>query len=120
MSEERPKIKLADWHKLASDKFGNDARHWKFICPICKTPQTAQDFINAGVPEADAKTSIAVECIGRWLPNSEKAFGEKKRKKGVPCNYAGYGLFKLNPVPVLFEDGTVFNAFDFYEDKKND
>lgn len=117
MNEPKPKILLKDWHALATEKFGKDARHWKFVCPVCKTEQTAQDFMNAGVAEDDAKSSIAVECIGRWLPksDSQKAFGDKKRKKGVPCDYAGYGLLKLNPVPVEFEDGTVFNAFDFAE-----
>lgn len=120
MNEDRPKIKLEDWHKLATEKFGENARHWKFVCPVCHTPQTAQDFINAGVPEEDAKTSIAVECIGRWLREKQMAFDNRKGKikKGQPCNYAGYGLFKLNPVPVEFEDGKVFNAFDFYEDVK--
>ncbi len=118
MSEARPNILLKDWHKMASDRFGENARNWRFICPICKTPQSAQDFIDAGVDEETAKTSIAVECIGRFLPEKQKAIGEKKIIKGQPCNYAGYGLFKLNPVPVEFEDGKVFNAFDFYEDVK--
>lgn len=117
MAEPRPKIKLEDWHKLASKKFGKNARHWKFICPVCETPQTAQDFIDAGAPEEEAKTSIAVECIGRWLPEKQKAFDSRQGKivKGQPCDYAGYGLFALNPVPVEFEDGKIFHAFDFHE-----
>lgn len=118
-NENMQPIPLARWHEMARELFGNDARHWRFVCPVCNTIQTAQDFIDAGCPEDEAKMSIAVECVGRWLPKekSQKAFGENRDGffKGKPCDFAGYGLFKLNPIPVLFEDGKIMNAFAFAE-----
>jgi hypothetical protein len=32
---------------------------------------------------------------------------------GGPCNYAGGGLFRLNPVTVVDPDGIENHAFDF-------
>lgn len=123
MSKEKLQaIPLHEWHEKASKLFGKEAKNWRFVCPICKTVQTAQDFIDVGVLEETAKTSIAVECIGRFIPKkqSQKAFECKKMIQGTPCDYTGYGLFKLNPVPVLFDDGKIFNAFSFDEAVKDE
>lgn len=114
MTDKIDPVTIEEWHKKARELFGDQARHWKFVCPICNTVQSGQDFVDAGVSQDTAESSIAVECIGRFLPEKQKAF-EGKVIKGKPCNYAGYGLFKLNPVPVLFEDGKIFNAFAFAE-----
>lgn len=116
-SNEIKPIPLSEWHAKARELFGEKARYWRFICPACKTVQTGKQFMDAGCSEEEAKNSIAVECIGRWLSKekSQKAFGEKKRIQGKPCDYAGYGLFKLNPVPVLFDDGKIFHVFAFDE-----
>ncbi len=106
-----------EWLNKAKRLYGDNSGEWKFICPICKTPQTAQDFVKAGATKEQASTSIANECIGRWLPNKQKAIGEKKVIKGQPCNYAGYGLFKLNPVEVIMDDGRKITAFDFADEE---
>lgn len=116
------KIKHDEWQKKATRLYGEDAWDWKFKCPVCETVQTAKDFINAGASKEDASTSIAKECIGRYLEVKQKAFGDRKKNafiKGEPCNYAGYGLLKLNPVEVEFEDGTTHNAFDFADEEKD-
>jgi len=107
----------SEWLDKAKRLYGKNAGDWKFKCPVCQTVQTAQDFVRAGLSKEEASTSIAQECIGRHLQNKEKAFGEKKRKKGVPCDYAGYGLFKLNPVEIIMDDGTKYNAFDFADEE---
>lgn len=110
---EKVAIPVAEWRKKGSELFGEDMKQWRFVCPICKTPQTIQDFVNAGVHKEAAGSSIAQECIGRYLPGSQKAISATKVIKGKPCNYAGYGFFKLNPVAVELEDGEVLLAFDF-------
>lgn len=110
-------IKHEDWLKKAARLYGENAGDWNFICPICKTPQTGKDFVKAGLTKEQASTSIANECIGRFLPEKQKAIGEKKIVKGRPCNYAGYGIFQLNPVEIEFEDGTIRNAFDFADEE---
>ena len=108
-------MKHNEWLEKAQRLYSENAVNWKFKCPVCETVQTGNDFINAGSTKEQARKSIAVECIGRWLPEKQKAFGDRKGKikKGEPCDYASYGLFNLNPVAVEFEDGTIFNAFDF-------
>ncbi len=113
-------MKHQAWLDKAKRLYGENAGDWKFKCPVCETVQTANDFVKAGASKEDASTSIANECIGRWLPNKQKAFGDRKKdkfSKGKPCNYAGYGLLQLNPVIVEFEDGTTRNAFDFADDE---
>ena len=111
-------MKHEEWLKKAARLYGENAGDWKFICPACETPQTAKDFVNAGLTREQASISIANECIGRHLPEKQKAIGEKKIIKGNPCNYAGYGLFQLNPVEIEFEDGTIRKAFDFADEEK--
>ncbi len=70
-----------EWLNKAKRLYGDNAGEWKFICPICKTPQTAQDFVKAGATKEQASESIANECIGRWLPEKQKAIGEKRLSK---------------------------------------
>ena len=43
----------------------------------------------------------AVSCVGRYLNNPHDAFQPGKQ----PCNYAGYGLIRINPVVVQGGDG---------------
>ena len=110
-----PPIPIADWRAEAKKRFGPDMRKARFVCPVCKIVTTAQEWI-----DVKAQDAIAFSCIGRWRPNSKDAF-PLTRKKGAPmsfsgsgpCNYAGGGLFQLNPVSVVYEDGTVGRYFAF-------
>lgn len=106
-----------EWTKKAIELFGETGREWRFVCPICKTIQKGQDFIDAGCSKEDAAKLVGSSCIGRQLPKikCQKAFGEKKLIKGMPCDYAGYGFFQLNPVQVQFEDGEIVTVFAFDE-----
>lgn len=91
---------IVEWHDEAKRLFGNNPSDWKFICPSCGHVASVKDWKDAGAEDA----AIAVSCVGRYLPQKKEAF----EKKGGPCNYAGYGLIRLNPVNVA---GT--EAFDF-------
>ena len=116
-------MKHHEWLEKAKKLYGENPGDWKFKCPICHTIQTAKDFVNAGLSKEEASTSIAQECIGRYLPEKQKAFGDRKKDKfvkGVPCNYAGYGLFKLNPIEIIMDDGTKYQAFDFADKEKEE
>ena len=99
-------VELADWRAEAAQRFGADSMAWRFVCPICKHVACAQDWKNAGAPDG----TIAFSCVGRYLPNPRGAFDGKG---AGPCNYAGGGLFRLNPVKVVCPDGTEIRAFEF-------
>lgn len=89
-----------EWLQRGREMFGDDQSKWAFVCPSCGHVATVQDYKDAGAPAG----AIAYSCIGRYLKDSEEAFVPGKG----PCNYAGGGLFRINPVEV---DGN--QVFDF-------
>ena len=92
-----------EWQAKGEQLFGTDIMRWKFICPSCGHIASVQDWKDAGAPEG----AVAFSCVGRYLPRCSDAF-----TYGVgPCNYAGGGLFGLNPIDV---DGR--RTFAFKED----
>ncbi len=91
-----------EWGAEAKRRFGDDPMKWKFVCPVCGLVQSTQDYKDAGAPS----TTVAFSCVGRW-------------KEGVDCNYAGGGLFRLNPVNVKHDDGEIVQAFNFAEEDKS-
>jgi len=102
------KITEEEWRKEAIEKFGEDPLNWKFICPICGYVASVQDWKDVGASEGEA----AFSCIGRRTNNPKLAFGGAPDKKVGPCDYAGGGLFRVNPVHVEF-DGGVRETFEF-------
>lgn len=107
----RSRMTHAEWIAEGERRFGADKMQWQFVCPVCKHVANVADWHAAGAPEG----CIAFSCVGRYLPGSREAFGTKKRRPGGPCNYAGGGLFKLNPVVVSLPDGKEMDAFAFAE-----
>lgn len=93
-----------EWEAEGIELFGEDRMDWKFVCPVCGYVASVRDWVEAGAPEG----AIAFSCIGRWLDTPRDAFEEKGEG---PCNYAGGGLFPLNPIDV---DG--HGVFDFARD----
>jgi hypothetical protein len=65
---------------------------WQFICPLCGHVASGKDYKAAGAPGG----AVAYSCIGRWLNTK---IPMESSNKG-PCNYAGGGLFNLNPVEI--------------------
>ena len=82
-----------EWVAEATRRFGSDAMKWKFVCPSCGHVSSVQDWKDAGAEEG----AVAYSCVGRFLTGPVKdAFS----RSGGPCNYAGGGLFRINPVTV--------------------
>jgi hypothetical protein len=100
-------LTLAEWRAKATEMFGADQMRWRFVCPACGHVATVKDWRDVGAPP----NTIAFSCVGRWSGTNRDAFG----KGEGPCNYAGGGLFKLNPVAVVDPDGHVMHAFAFAE-----
>lgn len=93
-------ISYDEWRKQGKEKFGDDIKQWKFICPQCKTVQTAQDFIDAGVEKEDIEGYIAFSCIGRFT-----------KEKG--CDWTLGGLFQIHETEVKFDSGKNRPVFEF-------
>jgi len=100
-----------EWEKEAIRRFGQDPMRWKFVCPSCGYVASVQDWKDAGATEGH----VAFSCIGRNLGSEKEIFD----KTGGPCNYAGGGLFGLNPVEVVFPEGKVIRVFNFAEAVKD-
>ena len=95
-----------EWIAEAERRFGKDPMQWRFVCPCCGHEASVGDWKKAGASEGQ----VAFSCIGRNIGGKD-AFTDGKG----PCNYAGGGLFGLNPVEVVQDDGSVIHAFDFAE-----
>jgi len=107
MSDPR-KLTHAEWVAEGKRRFGEDFDKWRFVCPVCGFVASVQDWKDVGHSDA-----AAFSCVGRWRKDSKDALTDAMAKGRGPCNYAGGGLFRLNPVTVVFTDGTEHSAFEF-------
>lgn len=102
-----------EWLKEGKQLFGEDTIQWVFVCPSCGHVTKVEDWKEAGAPEE----AVAFSCVGRW----QGADGTNTFKKsGGPCNYAGGGLFGLNPVKVQAPNGKSHDVFEFAPAKGGD
>lgn len=92
-----------EWRAEGTRRFGEDRMKWRFKCPSCGHVAAVEDWKAAGASEGE----VAFSCVGRHL-NGKDAF---KGPPG-PCNYAGGGLFRINPVRVM-HDGRHSDVFEF-------
>jgi hypothetical protein len=102
MPESRGKgMNHEEWLAEGEKLFGSDQMKWKFVCPACGVVTSVQDWKEAGAPE----TAVAFSCVGRWSGMKREAFGGEGPG---PCNYAGGGLFNINPVKIYGRKNDVF------------
>jgi hypothetical protein len=107
-SRELRTFTLEAWVAEGERRFGPERRNWRFVCPSCGFECTAEEWISAGAPQ----NSIAFSCVGRWDPGLDRAADALTGRR--PCNYAGGGLFKLNPTTILdLEGGAPCTLFAF-------
>jgi len=110
-----PTYTLAEWRAKATELFGPDFMKWKFSCPVCLHVASVQEWNDAGAPVQSA----AFSCVGRWAGAHPEVINGTIGPNGYPgkgpCNYAGGGLFGLNPVVVIDPDGVELRAFAFAE-----
>lgn len=109
-----------DWLAEARRRFGDDPMKWQFVCPLCGKVSTPEDFVDAGVPKADAHRA-SIECIGRVVgAKGGMKEGRERNPDGSvaqPCDWAAFGLFgNLGKGPVVLrDDGVETQAFAFAE-----
>jgi hypothetical protein len=93
----------AEWIAEAEALFGKLPLAWRFVCPSCGHVARVADWHAAKAPEG----AVAFSCVGRYT-GATKTLGQKPGA----CNYAGGGLFQLNPGKVL-HDGREHRVFAF-------
>lgn len=111
----KKEISYEEWIAEGKRRFGDDFMAWRFVCPMCKHVATVEDF--KAYKTAGAQPDDATQmCIGRYLPK-DKRYGLSRDhanpKVKQPCDYAGFGLFRLSPNMVNFPDGSKSYCFDF-------
>jgi len=95
-----------EWKAEAIRLFGEDHMAWRFVCPSCGHVASTNDYHQAGAPSG----AVAFSCVGRWT-GATREFGQSGPG---PCNYAGGGLIRINPVVVTDDGGKeVQRVFDF-------
>lgn len=100
----------AEWLAEGTERFGPNVEDWRWVCPMCGHITSLADWRAAGAGEG----AFAFSCVGRWLPEAREAFARGAGDRGVgPCNYAGGGLFKLNPVIVTLPTGEPCQVFEW-------
>jgi len=87
-----------EWLARGRELFGEDTLKWRFKCPRCGRVISVADWYTAGAPIG----AVAFACIGRYV-------------NWAGCDYAGGGLFHLNPVRVTDDNGTMREVFEFAE-----
>ena len=105
------KLTAREWHGRGVEMFGKDKLRWEFRCPSCKSKIIGKQWI-----DLDFEGGFAFSCIGRAMKKCGDFLGDKK--EGEYCNYAGGGLFGLNPVEITYEDGSTASTFEFWNNKK--
>ena len=85
---------------------GTEVGDIKFVCPMCKVPQSANDL---RAVEADPNKYLAFSCIGRFTG----APSPRKEPDGQPCDWTLGGLFLLHELVVVMPDGYHRPTFEF-------
>lgn len=81
-----------------------------FVCPMCKTPQTALDFIAAGAGKdfGEIERYLGFSCIGRFTG----APSPRQVPDGQPCDWTLGGLFALHTLEITTPDGKSHPHFE--------
>lgn len=100
-------VSYVDWFTKGARLFGPNTIDWKFVCPVCGNVAAIGDFQQYAA-RGSTPNSATCECIGRYT-------GEKPTVDAKPCDYAGYGLFKISPIRVTLGNGKIAHSFAFAE-----
>lgn len=106
----KEEITVEQWREEGTKLFGPDEMQWRFVCPSCGHIASPKDWKAAGAPE----NAVAFSCVGRWT-GSKTTICQKPGPGDVGCNYAGGGLFGLNPRRVRMSEDKHIDVFAFAE-----
>lgn len=83
------------------------------VCPVCKTLQSGEDFVAAGMDVKKVGGVLGYSCVGRYTG----AKGPRKEPDGQPCNWTLAGLFQLHTLEVVTPDGEKHPHFELASDE---
>ena len=95
----------------AKARFGENVRDWKFVCPMCGTPQSIASLLRAGAPADKVEDYLGVLCEGRftdagpWPAEWRRSAEVKKRRLVRGCDWTLGGLFRIHRLEVITERG---------------
>lgn len=80
-----------------------------FVCPLCRSVQSAKSLIKAGAGNdfESVKKYLGFSCVGRFIG----AGSPRKKPDGKPCNWSLGGLLHLHEFEVIDEEGKVHMTF---------
>lgn len=89
---------------------GVDTVDCAFICPRCRTVQSARDLIDAGAGNTldEVEKYVGFSCVGRWT----EAGSPRRKPDGQPCNWTLGGLFSVHKLEVITPDGEAHPHFE--------
>lgn len=94
------KMAHAEWLAEARQRFGDNPKKWRFVCPACGNVQTINHFLPY-VNGAKAASMVYFSCVGRV---DGKHGNVHMGTKPGPCNYTSGGLFVINTL-IVERDG---------------
>ena len=102
-------VSLSDWHEEGRVRFGSDKMDFAWKCPSCGVKITSREYMRLGAPSG----ALAFSCIGRYAKDGPvgEIGGDIQ-----PCNYAGGGLFGLNPVRVLCPGDKTVDVMEWWNE----
>jgi hypothetical protein len=103
-------ITIDEYHAALKAQGTIDRAELVMICPMCGTPQTANDLIRAGAGStfADVEKYLGFSCVGRFTG----AGSPRKSPDGNPCNWTLGGLFATHKLEVVTPDGKKHPRFE--------
>ena len=104
------RITLTEWRSLLKGQ-GVPRVHLAFKCPICKTIQSGQDFIDAGAGKTfeEVDTQLGFSCVGRHRKSGPFQKGDAP---GKGCDWTLGGLFQFHLLEVIDDEGRIQRSFE--------
>lgn len=110
------KIDFDEWFEIGIKLYGDKIINWKFICPMCRKIQTAQDLLDCGIDRDKLDGYIGFSCIGRFNGKGLPFLSSSRKEDNFPhgCDWTLGGLFGgMGKEITIIKDGKDMSRFDF-------
>lgn len=103
-------LTIPEFHAALKAQGVGAREHCAFKCPICKTVQSAANWIRAtGRSFEEIEKSLGFSCIGRAINAGPHKNGSKP---GKGCDWTLGGFFKLHKLEIVDEAGKHHPMFE--------